>query len=368
MANTITPNPTGDGWDEAEPLVGSPRGNACLEIRDLRMGMRIRLAKEHDTAAAGNVGLEHKKGSAKIYAENYSAAWPTTRPDTKALSADDSGRMAIDTTSSPKRVAVYVHPSWIEIGEIIGDQLITRGASTAYGTPVSISLNDDVADDPANEFRLAITGLNTLKLQGRNATDDGWVDLFTWIRGTPAITAGSAIAMGTNKITGLAAGDTAGDAVRYEQVCRLVDAQTVAGVKTFSDIPILPDGIVDDVTIEKVANVLKVKGGAVGLLAEISKDTNGYIKLGALLGGLIIQWGRKVATANGTFTITFAGESCIDFPTAGLGGIGIPFSAAITNDYIHSCVLKSISTTQLVFRLYTAESVITHIQWIAWGY
>lgn len=40
--------------------------------------------------------------------------------------------------------------------------------------------------------------------------------------------------------TGLGAGTAAGDSVRYEQVVRLVDAQTIAGVKTFSDIPELP--------------------------------------------------------------------------------------------------------------------------------
>lgn len=40
--------------------------------------------------------------------------------------------------------------------------------------------------------------------------------------------------------TGLGAGTAAGHSVRYEQVVRLVDAQTIAGVKTFSDIPELP--------------------------------------------------------------------------------------------------------------------------------
>ena len=51
-------------------------------------------------------------------------------------------------------------------------------------------------------------------------------------------TMSGAIAMGTNKLTGLGAGSANGDSVRYEQVCRLSDNQTIAGVKTFSDIPI----------------------------------------------------------------------------------------------------------------------------------
>ena len=50
-------------------------------------------------------------------------------------------------------------------------------------------------------------------------------------------TMSGAIAMGSNKITGLAAGTTSGDAVRYEQVVRLTDSQTVAGSKGFSSFP-----------------------------------------------------------------------------------------------------------------------------------
>lgn len=50
----------------------------------------------------------------------------------------------------------------------------------------------------------------------------------------------AATPMGSQKLTGLAAGSANGDSVRYEQVCRLSDNQTVAGVKTFSSIPVLP--------------------------------------------------------------------------------------------------------------------------------
>jgi hypothetical protein len=46
------------------------------------------------------------------------------------------------------------------------------------------------------------------------------------------------IKMGSKKLTALAAGSAVGDSVRYEQVCRLVDAQTVAGAKTFSSNPL----------------------------------------------------------------------------------------------------------------------------------
>lgn len=54
---------------------------------------------------------------------------------------------------------------------------------------------------------------------------------------TSSQTMAGAIAMGSNKITGLAAGTTNGDAVRYEQVVRTASDQTVAGVKSFSSFP-----------------------------------------------------------------------------------------------------------------------------------
>jgi len=240
MANTINP-PTGLGWDENCPAIDDVLGNSCFEIRDLRKGVRIRLEKEHSTISTSGAGGEHKQGSAISYAGDYTSAWPVLRPDgATSLSASDTGRMAINTASSPNKFAIYVHPSWIEIGEIIGDTLIVRGNTTNYSNPIALYINDDAAADPNNEFRFAITAANTLKLQGKNAADNGWNDIFTWTRGTLSMTAGSAIAMGGNKITGLAAGTTNGDAVRYEQVVLNSGDQTISGVKTFSSFPVLP--------------------------------------------------------------------------------------------------------------------------------
>ena len=132
MANTINP-PTGLGWDEDCPAIDDVLGNSCLEIRDLRKGVRIRLEKEHSTISTSGAGGEHKQGSAISYAGDYTSAWPVLRPDgATSLSASDTGRMAINTASSPNKFAIYVHPSWIEIGEIIGDTLIVRGNTTDY--------------------------------------------------------------------------------------------------------------------------------------------------------------------------------------------------------------------------------------------
>ena len=79
MSNTIGPPPTGTGWDEDAPVASSdPHGKACYEIRDLRMGLRIRLAKEHTPPAATSAGGEHKPGSAVCWCQTTE---PTTRPD-----------------------------------------------------------------------------------------------------------------------------------------------------------------------------------------------------------------------------------------------------------------------------------------------
>lgn len=50
-----------------------------------------------------------------------------------------------------------------------------------------------------------------------------------------ALTMTGAIAMGSNKLTGLAAGSTAGDSVRYEQVPKLSENNTFSGLNIFSN-------------------------------------------------------------------------------------------------------------------------------------
>ncbi len=297
MANTYGPPPTGQGWDEDSPSVSGSngiRGNAGFEIRDLRIGVRIRLEKEHEDIATSGGGGEHRKGSAKAYADDYSAGWPTTRPDGTALDGDDDGRIAIDTKSLPFRAAVYVHSEgWIEFGEVVGPSLLVTGNTTDYSTPLEIEINDNAAADPANRFRFAITAENTLKLQGRNVADNGWTDLFTWVRGTAALTAGAAIAMGSNKITGLAAGTASGDALHAAQV----DSDTIelngsnqlalkAGAATtgIKKTHLATDAgeFVDDVTIENDStNGLQVKDGGItaaklAAAAAFRPSTQGY--------------------------------------------------------------------------------------------
>lgn len=113
-------------------------------------------------------------------------------------------------------------------------------SSSASGTEVSV--NNTAADgDPM--LTLKISGTTAGKIYVDDSDSDklklsnGTTDILTLA--TAESTFGSPLAMGSNKITGLAAGTTTGDAVRYEQVVKNTGDETVAGVKTFSSSPVL---------------------------------------------------------------------------------------------------------------------------------
>lgn len=88
---------SGTGWDETLPQDSDNTSDGPQEIRDLRKGVALRLAKEHVDPDAASVGGEHLKGSAKAY---YQTAFPSKRPDTTTdLGAGDAGRLFLKDTS-----------------------------------------------------------------------------------------------------------------------------------------------------------------------------------------------------------------------------------------------------------------------------
>lgn len=113
----------GDGtaWDETSPASSDLISQGDDEIRDLRKGTRIRLAKEHDTPATSSAGGEHKAGSAKIYIQSSA---PTTRPDgSTALTSADDGRIWFDADTSSRVAYVYDDSStesnnWTPLGMV----------------------------------------------------------------------------------------------------------------------------------------------------------------------------------------------------------------------------------------------------------
>lgn len=101
---------TGDGWSTDSPGDHSTVSTGPIEIRDLRAGVGLRVAKEHLAPADGSVGGEHLAGSAVVYQDDTTA--PTLRPDTVTpLDTDDNGRLWIKTN----KLAWWNGTAWISI-------------------------------------------------------------------------------------------------------------------------------------------------------------------------------------------------------------------------------------------------------------
>lgn len=95
MANTIT------SWDITVPVKATDLiENGADEIRFLRTGVGVRMAKEHVAPDDAGVGFEHVQGSAVGFSGAYgvdNASAPATRANGDAFTADDHGRLAFNT-------------------------------------------------------------------------------------------------------------------------------------------------------------------------------------------------------------------------------------------------------------------------------
>ena len=134
MAGTVVPA-TGLGWDTDIPDNAQPHGNDYNEHRETKKAIDIRIKKEHVAFDAAGVGGEHKAGSAKIFAGDYSSAaagdaLPTKRPDgTTDLDADDAGRLALDTDATHGGIIYrWTGSAWEAIGYVA-----LKGAQTIAG-------------------------------------------------------------------------------------------------------------------------------------------------------------------------------------------------------------------------------------------
>lgn len=102
---------TGDFWDETAPADSDIESFGAEEIRDLRIGTRLRMGKEHIGNASGIVGGEHRPGSAKAY---YLSGAPTTRPDgVTTFDGDDAGRFYIN--SSTLKLTAFNGSAFVDI-------------------------------------------------------------------------------------------------------------------------------------------------------------------------------------------------------------------------------------------------------------
>lgn len=86
----------GIGWNETSPTDAGLISETGAQIRDLRVGIRIRVEKEHELPAAESAGGEHKAGSARTFIVADQASLPTKKPDgVTVLDVDDKGRISI---------------------------------------------------------------------------------------------------------------------------------------------------------------------------------------------------------------------------------------------------------------------------------
>lgn len=126
-------------WNSAFELTPTGSESPSLgddRFRELKIGVRERIAKEHYSNLASGLVAEdgwHNSGSAKSY---YQAAAPTTRPDgATALTAADNGRTWI--SSNDFRIRVYVHGTgWVLENDTIPVGVVVpfAGASTSIPT------------------------------------------------------------------------------------------------------------------------------------------------------------------------------------------------------------------------------------------
>lgn len=101
---------TGVHWDVTDPANSAVRSDGAKQIRDLRLGVGLRLAYEHTAAADTSVGGVHKPGSAVSYVAETA---PTTRPDGSTLfTSADIGRIWMKTSTGALSVLTATTPTW----------------------------------------------------------------------------------------------------------------------------------------------------------------------------------------------------------------------------------------------------------------
>jgi len=117
----------GDGLslNEDRPDIDQPHGYDYRELQHIKKGMRIRLEKEHNCAAAtmavNSSGGEHLNGSGVAY---EGSSEPSKRPDTSTDLADnayDRGRLWLDDNYDPPVLKRWDGSAWEVVGRMLVD-------------------------------------------------------------------------------------------------------------------------------------------------------------------------------------------------------------------------------------------------------
>lgn len=158
-------NGTGENWDESAPADGDFVSVGAQEIRDDRIGVGLRLAKEHVAPDDDTVGGEHLAGSAKLYTGTSD---PTLRPDAAtSFDSTDAGRAFVNTTTGALRY--YNGSAWaytkLSDASQIPSGFITS-AMIADGTIVTV----DLGDAQVTTGKLAAEAVTNPKIGGAQVT------------------------------------------------------------------------------------------------------------------------------------------------------------------------------------------------------
>jgi len=161
-------------WDatfEASPNGSESLGNGDNRILALKTALRERLEKEHKFDPTGTQADhgQHLAGSAISY---YQSAAPTTRPDgTTALSADDNGRIWVD--SDDGYIYYYAHSSWVLLNGPADSVVDQEGAGNLKCSVVEIGDWDmDAAGTKLFSHGISATQIVAVNVLIRNDADN----------------------------------------------------------------------------------------------------------------------------------------------------------------------------------------------------
>ncbi len=225
-------------FDKDKPAASTSLRNSNPEILANWSAIETAADREHEFSTGGTVAdqFHHKKGSARAF---FQDAEPGARADGTAFTSEDLGSLWFDSNASPDNqfnVLTATTPTWTPV-------------STEIIAVAVAAIHTWAAVQTFSEIPVFTKGLaaNNAFLQGRNNAGSGNVDLLKANTSDQAVfgvnvaafTMAAAIAMGSNKITGLAASSSAGDAVRYEQIFNsLAGANESNGETTIGDLEI----------------------------------------------------------------------------------------------------------------------------------
>lgn len=270
-------------FDKDKPASSTSLRSSNPEILANWDALETALAQDHEFSTGGTNSGKHEVLTME---EEASAG---------ASSTNEGHLQIIDGGSQPELAFTSEDGDELQFtkdGDLYSsDNLVVDGTSTLTGAVtanggITLGAGDDLIGSATSDITM-----NTDKFTVAGATGNtviagtlGVTGVTTLSGGLAATTMSGALAMGTNKITGLGASTTAGDAVRYEQV--------------FNSL-----------------------AGATDSIGETT------------IGDLEIKWGKK--TVSGTTNLDFTDEGLSDFSnacfqafpvsgkTAGSGGEGI---------------------------------------------